>query len=338
MRKLVTMRQTVILIILGLLLLLAGCGSSSARKSGNAAQESGGRTYDIIRAATPNAYSGANLYFVGQELGFFEEEGIKIEYAGVIPSTQLVASVVSGKIDVGGAHINRTIAGISAGAKIKAVAANTETTATVPHMVFVALADSPIQTAQDLIGKKIGLSLNGGCHEYTPYAYLKKHGISDPKGKLNFTILAETLMEQALRQGDIDVAGMHKDPEYIKEHGLKVVFSDYEIWGTTGGGTPAYFSDKFIQEKPDVVRRFVAAMAKSANWANANPEKAADITAKLGKADRKLVKPGHFAGNAYIKEDTVPVWIDLLKEFGEIKDDIKPSQIYTNQFNSYGPN
>ncbi len=321
---------TIISLIAVVLLSITRCSNTTPQ---NSAKETTDKKYDVIRISTPNASSGTSLYYVGDELGFFEQEGIKIEYAGVIPSTQLVASVVAGKIDVGGAHINRTIAGISAGAKIKAVAANSETTSSIPHMVFVALADSPIKTAQDLIGKKIGLSLNGGCHEYTPYAYLKKNGIDDPKSKLQFTILAETLMEQALRQGDIAVAGMHKSPEYIKERGLKVVFSDYEIWGATGGGTPAYFSEKFIQEKPDVVRRFVKAIGNAANWANANPQKAAEITAKLGNADSKVVQQLYFAPDALIKDETVTVWIDLLTEFGEIKGDIRPEQVYTNEFN-----
>ena len=324
--------KVMIAVVLVSLLLFSGCSNQTQQKSA-AGSEPAGKQYDIIKVSTPNAASGTSLYYVGDELGFFAEEGLKMEYVGVIPSTQLVASVIAGKIDVGGAHVNRTIAGISAGAKIKAVAANTETTKDIPHMVFVALADSPIKTAQDLIGKKIGLSLSGGCHEYTPYAYLKKNGIADPKSKLHFTILAETLMEQALRQGDIEVAGMHKDPEYLRERGFKVVFSDYEIWGTDGGGTPAYFSEKFIQEKPDVVKRYVRAIAKSADWANANPQKAAEITAKLGNTDPKIVKEGHFAPHALITEESVTLWIDLLTEFGEIKAGMKPSQIYTNEFN-----
>jgi sulfonate transport system substrate-binding protein len=320
-------------IVISLLFTLTAAGCSREQ---HGAAATAARQYDILRIPTTTDVRSTIDVWVGEELGFFEEQGIKFEYVGVIPSTQLVASVIAGKIDIGGAHINRTIAGISAGARIKAVVGGTETTKDIPHMVYITLADSPLRTPQDLIGKKVGLSLPGGCHEYTPLAYLKNAGLADPKNKVQFTVLPETMMEQALRQKEIDVAGFHRDPwqvEASKE--FRVMFSDYDVWQDTGGETPAYFSEKFIKEKPEVVKRYVAAMVKTHNWINANPDKAAEITAKRGNVDPKKIKRGYYTPNGLIREETVIVWINLLKDFGEIKGDIKPEQIYTNEFNPY---
>lgn len=320
-------------IVISLLFTLTAAGCSRGQQG---AAATAARQYDILRIPTTTDVRSTIDVWVGEELGFFEEQGIKFEYVGVIPSTQLVASVIAGKIDIGGAHINRTIAGISAGARIKAVVGGTETTKDIPHMVYITLADSPLRTPQDLTGKKVGLSLPGGCHEYTPLAYLKNAGLADPKNKVQFTVLPETMMEQALRQKEIDVAGFHRDPwqvEASKE--FRVMFSDYDVWQDTGGETPAYFSEKFIKEKPEVVKRYVAAMVKTHNWINANPDKAAEITAKRGNVDPKKIKRGYYTPNGLIREETVTVWINLLKDFGEIKGDIKPEQIYTNEFNPY---
>ncbi|MEM5768908.1 MAG: ABC transporter substrate-binding protein [Bacillota bacterium] len=319
-------------------LILAGCFSSKAKQSA-AEVAAPAKKYDIIRLASPVDVVQTVNYWVGEELGFYEEEGIKLEYAGVVPSSQLVASVVAGKLDIGGAHVNRTIAGISAGAKIKAVVADKETSEEVPHMVFVTRTDSPLRTAQDLVGKKIGISTNGGCHEYTPYAYMKKNGIEDPKSKVQIIVMPETMMEQALRQGEIDVAGMHRNPNQVGDQPeFRVMFHDYQIWGTIGGATPVYFTEKFIKENPDLVRRFVRATAKTNNWCNANPDKAAEITAKRANIDPKTVKRTRYAPDGIIKDETVTVWIDLLRDFNEIKGDIKPAQIYTNEFNPYARN
>ena len=211
-----------LIIIMSLIAVLAlsvtGCSKNqpATAKAGN---ESPAKQPDIIRVATPSAPTSPSIYYVGDELGFFAEQGIKIEYAGVVPSTQLVASVVAGKLDVGGAHINRTIAGISAGAKIRAVAANTETSQAIPHMIGVTTKSSPIKSAQDMVGKKIGIPLIGGCNEYTPYAYMKKNGISDPKSKVQIIVMPEPQLDQALRQGDIDLAMLHKTTDFIKERG-----------------------------------------------------------------------------------------------------------------------
>lgn len=312
------------------MLALTGC----AKKQANTNTESGGKQVDVIRVATPNAPTSPSIYYVGDELGFFAEQGIKFEYAGVVPSPQLVAAVVAGKLDVGGAHVNRTIAGISAGAKIKAVAANTETSQAIPHMVGVVTKNSPIKSAQNMVGKKIGIPTIGGCNEYTPYAYMKKQGIADPKSKVEVIVMPEAQLDQALRQGNIDLAMMHKTADFIQERGeFTVLFSDFDVWEAIGGATPAYFSENFIKEKPDVVKRFVAAVAKTNNWANANPDKAIEITAKRAKVDPKTIKPGYYAKDAVILEETVTVWIALLTDFNEIKAGIKPEQIYTNEFN-----
>ncbi|WP_371379671.1 ABC transporter substrate-binding protein [Sporomusa aerivorans] len=324
-------RFVVFVTVMLYLLFVSGC---SKNQPATANTDNAAKQPDIIRVATPSAPTSPSIYYVGEELGYFSEQGIKIEYAGVVPSTQLVASVVAGKLDVGGAHINRTIAGISAGARIKAVAANTETTQTIPHMIGVVTKNSPLKSAKDMVGKKIGIPLIGGCNEYTPYAFMKKNGIEDPKSKVEIIVMPESQLDQALRQGEIDLAMLHKTPDFIKERGeFTVLFSDYDVWETIGGATPAYFSEKFIKEKPDVVRRFVAAVAKTNNWANANPEKAIEITAKRANVDPKTIKPGYYAKDALILNETVTVWIGLLTDFGEIKAGIKPEQIYTNEFN-----
>ncbi|MDR1873018.1 MAG: ABC transporter substrate-binding protein [Deltaproteobacteria bacterium] len=291
----------------------------------------------ILKAPFPDEPTAPSIFLVGQKLGIFQKHHIDFDYVGAIPSTQLVASVVSGHIDVShGAHINRTIAGISAGAKILAVAGNSETTERFPHMIGVVRKDSPLRKPEDFIGKKIGISLVGGCHEYTPYAWLTKNGVKDPKNKVTIIVLSRNALEQALRQGEIDLAMLHKMPEEMERKGeFDVIFSDYDVWGPNGGATPPYFATKFIQEKPEVVKEFVAAVAETINWSNANPYGAREITARGTNYDVNLVNQRYFTPDGIIKPITAEVWIDLLVEFGEIKPGIQLEQIYTNEFNPF---
>ncbi|MFD1775007.1 ABC transporter substrate-binding protein [Paenibacillus rhizophilus] len=310
--------------------LLAGCG----KDADTAEAGSSVKGPDIIRLPTPTNLTGISNYYVAEELGYVKEAGLQFDYVGAVESGQLVASVVAGKIDVGGAHINRTIAGISAGAKIKAVVAQTETTEEIPHMSFVTTKDSPIKSAADIVGKKVGIPAFGGCNEYTPYAYLLKNGIADPKGKFEIVTAPEFKLEQALLQGEVDLIGLHENPSTIIKRGnLKVVFTDYDIWKSIGGATPLYFSNKFIKEKPDVVRRFVDVISKTNDFVNANPEKAIEITAKRGDMDPAKIRANHYAAHGEISPESVQVWIDLLSQFNEIKKDVKPEDIFTNEFN-----
>jgi len=333
MNKRLKTQLTTVAVVMGMLVvLIAGCGKDGQIKQ--TGEGANGKKYDEIRVPTPADITSTVLYWVGEELGFFEEQGIKLNYVGVVPPGQLVASVVAGKIDVGGAHVNRTIAGISAGAKIKAVVAQSETSEEIPHHTYITRKNSPIKGPLDVLGKKLAISAYGGCNEYIPYGYIRTGGVQDPRGQINIIIMPETLMEQALRQGDVDIAGFNRLPADLKKSSeFDYLFSDFEPWGTIAGGTPLYFSEKFIGEKPDVVKRFVAAMAKTINWQNENKQKATEITAKRANIDPKKVQIRYFAPDGLITDDSVTVWIDLLTEFGEIKSGIKPAQIYTNEFN-----
>lgn len=290
---------------------------------------------DVVRLPDNFVVTTIYPFYIADDLGYFAEEGIKPEFVGVVPPPQLVAAVIAGQLDVGGAHVNRTIAGINAGAKIRAVVASTETTKDSPHMIYVVNGNSPIKTAHDLIGKRVAIMAFGGCNEYTPYEWMRKNGVASPKGKLQIVIVPPGKEIDALKHGDADVAGTHMDPRDLPKKGdnLRVLFDDYDVWEGIGGATPNYFSEKFIKEKPDVVRRFVRALGKTNNWINANPEKAKALQAKRTKTDPSALTVNYFAPNGVIKDETVKVWIDILESYGEVKPGIRPDTIYANTYN-----
>lgn len=324
------------LIIMGLLMAaLAVAGGCS--KGGDTAQTSSAAdkpfTFKIAHNATINSL---NVFWIANELGFDKEENLNFEDVGVISPGNTVASVVAGKIDVGGYHVNRTIAGIAAGAKIKAVVAGTETSKDIPHMIYVTREDSPIKTYQDLFKKKVGLVSFGGCMEGTPYGWLKKNGISEPKGKFEIVVLpTENKLVQALRDGQVDAIGLHKDPSWLdQEKGFKVLFTDYDVWDTVGGATPFYLSEAFIAKHPEEVKRFVKVVAKTNKWIDENRQQAREITAKRGNVDVAEIGALYYVPDGVIKEDSIQLWIDILTQFGEIKPGVKPSDIYTNEFNA----
>ncbi|MDR1609058.1 MAG: ABC transporter substrate-binding protein [Deltaproteobacteria bacterium] len=293
--------------------------------------------FRVLKVPMPSEPSSPDLVVVGDDLGIFQKRGLKMDFIGTVPTPQYVAAVVSGRIDVSpGSHINRTIAGISAGAKILAVAGKTESTERVPHMIGIVPKSSPIKEAKDLIGKKIGIPTIGGCNEYTPYAWLGKNGVTDPKTKVEVIVLPEKNLEQVLRQGEIDLAMIHKVPsEIVRQGEFKIIFSDYDVWGSDGGQTPFYFSTEFIKKEPETVRAFVASIAEIVNWANANPDETRAITAKRTNTSFDYVNERYYSPNAIIRPETAQVWIDLLTSYGEIKPGITLEQIYTNEFNPY---
>jgi ABC-type nitrate/sulfonate/bicarbonate transport system substrate-binding protein len=184
------------------------------------------------------------------------------------------------------------------------------------------------------VGKKIGSSSAQGCSGYFHLAWMRKYGVADPRNAAELLVIKEPVIEQAIRQGDVEVGLMHKTPEYYQSNGeFRVLFSDYDIWENRGGGTPFLFRTDFISSRPDVIKRFITAMAKTENWANEHPKETIEITARRTNTDPKRITERYYAPDAFIKEDSVTVWMDLLLEFGEIKEAVPLNLIYTNEFN-----
>jgi ABC-type nitrate/sulfonate/bicarbonate transport system substrate-binding protein len=287
----------------------------------------------------PDGYAPTSVYvpYIAEELGYFEAEGVKPVFTGVIPAGQHVAAVVAGTNDVGTLHVNRTIVGIAGGAKIKAVVAQSETNKEFPHMEFVVMEDSNIRTAKDMIGKKVGVIAMGGCNEFTPYAWLKKNtDIKDPHNQFNFVVVPVGNEETALRTGEVDVMGFHGHPINVFERGgVRVLFDDYDVWGNVGGATPFYFREDFIEKNPEAVRRFVSAISKAGDWLNSHQEEAKVLLAKRAGINPNQMVLTYRAPNGIIKEDSVQIWIDLLTEYGELTKPIKASDVYTNEFNEF---
>ncbi|MDR3294900.1 MAG: ABC transporter substrate-binding protein [Clostridiales Family XIII bacterium] len=320
-------------------LLFSGCGggsASSGSNAGNAAAADGGteKTYYDVKLADVTSTTLTVLY-LADDLGYFEEFGVNPVWVGTVASGQQVASVLSGDLNVGGGHANRLIAGIASGAKLKAVVAASETTEAIPHMKFLALEDSGLNTAEDVLGKKIGIATVGGCNEYTTYEYLKKElGIEDPRELINYVILPAGTEETALRNGDVDIIGLHGDPvEVINRGGVKVLYTDYEVWGGDGGATPYYFSTEFIEKNPEAVHGFVSAVAKAGNWLNENPEEAQKLFAERVGLDPKEVLYFYYSPDGIIRPETIDIWNGILLEYGEIKESVPLEQVYTNEFN-----
>jgi ABC-type nitrate/sulfonate/bicarbonate transport system substrate-binding protein len=291
-------------------------------------------SFDVIKLPSSANPLGVDTIAVAEELGYFKEQRIKVERVGIVPWAQLIPSLISGKLDFASGHINRVAAAVAAGAKVKAVAANTLTTKEKPHMTFVVKEDSLIKAPKDILGKKVAIMAFGGCNEYTPYEYLKKNGISEPKGKFEIITVPAGKEEETLRKGDVEIAGTHDDPaNLLGRGGVRILFTDYDIWGDVGGQAPYFAAESYLQKNPDLVKRFVTVIGKVNKWVNENQQKAIEVNAKKYKVDVAKVRVNYFVSDAVIKEETVQLWIDILNGYKDLKSQITPSDIYTNEFN-----
>lgn len=320
-----------VMLLFFVMLAFTGCSKNDAVKP---AVSAGGQKLFPIRVQT---VQGFNEIPIADELGFFREEGIEIQYTGVLKGgANEFQTIVQGINDafIGG-HPPNVAQAILAGIKVKAVAPGMVDNPKFPHVRYLVREDSPIQSLNDIVGKKVAMSsTTAPCIDgYLKY-YLQQNNL--PQNVNWVTLPNPGQQEQALKQGLIDVTTSH--PPYagvaLKQGGVRQIGTSYDIVKTPAAGLSVRgFSEKFIQEHPDVVRGFTKALAKVRPWINAHPKEAAEIIAKRNNLNPEDVSAFWYDEHDYIEPSYIETWFSLAEELGMWKPGaIKPTDIYTNDF------
>lgn len=334
----------VVIVVIALVAFLAFGGSVFAPKADN----------NTITAAVTKDCAGTP-WFVGQEKGFFDQYNIDFKDAGEIPWKNQPAALASGQINVYDNHPNAIINLIKSGAKVKAVAV----TGSEPtdggnkeewdHMHYLVKEDGPIQSIDDIKAykekgqkPKVAVGSTGICADLEFSAWLRKNDLT--KDDVEYVILPDPQQQQALEQGQIDVAVLHP-PFYNKaetDGGVNILATSYDSLGDAGGLSLLVFTEDYIEKYPGTVRDFTNAYKDGQRWANANRDEAGEITARnIGLPYTSNV---HWYSESGAINDKVKgylqEWIDAMVADGYLEEgEFTPEDIYTEEFSdTWKPN
>ena len=265
------------LAVLGVLaaatLALAGCTDSAAPAStpGSTPQASASGELTTVRvAALPIAESGALWAAIDE--GIFAEHGLKIEVVPAQGGANAIPALLSGDIqfaigqpfgpiradlqDLGVAIIGNYANSIATGADVNAV---------------VVPAGSPITRPADLAGKKVSVNTIGAAGDLTIRKAVKDDG-GDPS-TIQFVEVAFPDVPAQLEAGTMDAAWA-PDPfrALVVTGGGASILQPYQA--TIPGLTVLtnITSQKLIDEKPDLVASYSAAMSEALEWASAHED------------------------------------------------------------------
>ncbi len=296
----------------------------------------------ITLRTTGNIGSSALPIDIAEEKGFFKEQGINLESTGATQvGTESVQALLAGSIDIAGSAWQPWINAINRGAKLKVVVAGQGQNVKEPGILWIVLKNSSIKSAKDLIGKKIAVNGLGAEADYVTRAYLRQNGLSIDQVQL--IVVPWPQHEQVLKSGQVDVVAANTPfSDRLLEGGdTRVLFSDYDVRGETALYVYGVRED-FIEQNPDAVKRFVAAVAKAYDWSAENPEEAKRVVAEIYKKQggnpelAKYWSPRMTWDHGFIQDKDVQWWLDIFAKDGIIKEGkLKPSDIYTNEFNPY---
>ncbi len=324
-------------ITFALLLLTAitqgGCSNNASPPLAH--KKSKPETNKAVTIRLPDTLS--DLAYVAEEKGFFEKEGVKIQWTGKqAHGPANIVSIAAGQNDAAASISTAMIQARKAGNKVKIVVPTSISSAKGSHVSYLVLENGPYQKPEDLIGRKVVASPQT-ITWYPLVVYLKSKGL-DPN-KVEFVTLRDAgQQEQALRQGDVAAIAINEPTASLikKRGGIKAILTDFEALGINQTGGWA-FSDDFIKNNPDAVRRFVKAILSTVDFiesSDLNKTEAVKIIEKRSGIARvpDLLPAKQFT----VSEQDIKKWIVILESNGAIKPgEVKPSDVFTNEFNPY---
>ena len=318
---------------------LAACGNDEVTTA------SGESNDTVIRYQMPSA--AVYPAELAADLGYLE--GIKLEsvsdYKGGTESIQLVGT---GETDLGNSFAGALIKAASKNVKLHSVIGYYGSDELTNVAAYV-LEGSDIKEAKDLIGKKVGVNILGAHMEVVLKEYLAQGGLTDKEiSEVQLVTIPQTNAEQALRAKQLDATLLMNTPKEIaiERGGLTELFNDYEIIGQSFTAGNYFFSDKFVEENPEVVKQFVEGVAKAIEWSRETPR--AEVIERMENIIKKR-NPNELIDNAKfwksyglpreggaISDEEIQIWINWLVESGDLKEgEVQPSDIYTNKYNPY---
>ena len=323
--------------LLGLSAVAVSCGTTATE-----ATSGRGRT----KTLRYQGWAGqVTLPELAEDLGYLGD--VKLKWIGnTISGPQDIQSAATGQVDFGGAFNGAVVKLAANKAPIKAVISYYGSDK-YAYNGFYVLEDSPIRSAGDLVGKKVGMNTLGAHSEAMLDIYLKRGGLSRSEtGKVEPIVVPPVNAEQTLRQKQIDVAvlgGILRD-KALATGGIRPLFTDYQLLGAFSAGTYV-MTDRFLEQNPDTARVFVTGVGRAIEWARSTPHdevvaRMTDIVKKRGRnEDTAPLKYWRSFGVAEragrITGKELQLWIDWLTERGDIKKgQVKAADLYTNEFNA----
>lgn len=212
---------------------------------------------DKLRIAMPPAYTPMAVAVFAQEKGYFKEKGIDAEFTTYRGGAAAQEALAAGAADVGAVASPGAAIAIQKGVKQKIIANAGPTSPRGWYLIVP--TDSPIKTTKDLNGKKVGITGKGSVTDFFSALSAKNGG-----GTIQAIPLGGGILP-ALKAKQIDAGVMwplssfHSvgsgDFRVVEDYGTAIRDTSMDVW---------IASQEIIDSRPDVLKRFIEALAKSA--------------------------------------------------------------------------
>jgi NitT/TauT family transport system substrate-binding protein len=268
--------------------------------------------------------------FIAAEEGFFKKRGLDVELKFIPLNSTIPAAVQADSLQIGGPTPSVFLQAVDGGLDHVVLAGGGMTSKALTGFGLVARAGSGIKTAQDCVGKKIGVPGLGAFLHVTFRGWLKSQGVD--YRKVNFVEASFPQHGDLLRGGTVD-AVVSADPfmSRITDSGMGYVASYYSTFLPDGEPTIVYTARRdWAQKNAASARAFQQAVQEAAAFI-AKPANDGKVRAAIGKYIKlppEVVAKAQISPPApVISEKQLTYWINLMKDQDMLKGSPEPARL-----------
>ena len=193
--------------------------------------------------------------WAAQEQGFFKKNGIEAELIFVRGAPTLVAALTSGDMDVGYTGGTAVLGASAAGIDLKILAVLTN------RVTYDLVVRPEIKRAEDLRGKRFGVTSIGGTLWMGAVLGLERLGIDTNRDDIRFMVIGDqVVLSQALEENRIDATVVDiVFSKRLHEKGFPIL-AEFHKSNLPIASTSVVARGAYIQRNPRVMESFMKAM------------------------------------------------------------------------------
>ena len=255
---------------------LAAAGALAACSDDDSGTESDAGGLDpVVISLTP--ITDMAPYYLGVDLGFYEEEGLDVEIVTNQGGAAALPQIMTGDVDFGSANPNTIYVAADQGLEPRILLTTSASTGEEGTDAGAVLSFDPaIESAADLAGATVSVPTFNSIGDVTI-----NHAVDEDGGDhtaINYVELPFPDMTSAMESDQVDAAFL-VEPFLTNalNNGAHVVTWNYVAMTDDMPITSLYTSQDTIDERGDVVDRFVEATYRSLDYATENPDEVTRI-------------------------------------------------------------
>ncbi len=281
-----------------------------------------------------NGFSGATPFYLGNDAGIFKKQGLNLELVFIPGGSTSLQALIGKSLDLlltGGAPVANAILH---GVKIKMIGGVTNL------LPYALVGMTGLKTAEQLKGKKIGISRFGSNTDYVVRLALKELGV-DPT-QVQILQIGDTQGRLvALRSGAIQATVLSQEGVIVAQKmGLSVLL-DFIEKGIEFAQVDVVAREDYLETQPQTVSTFMRAYLESIRYYKTHRAEAVKKIMELSKLPERQMAESVYDGSLRsIPDDGKPtvkgmeVVLDLLAKENPKAKSLTVQQLFDLRFTS----